>query len=600
MTAPSPLQGAGALNSFVIKTGGAVIDSTIQVLSMETWTEINRLPKARLVIFDGSAAVRDFIISDSATFVPGMTIEILAGYDGLNATIFSGIISKQSLEITENGATKLIVEATDNAIKMTLNRSNAIFENMTDSQIIEKLIGASGLKAAVTATTTQQPVIVQYYCSDWDLMLIRAQVNGMVVMVQAGTVTVAPPDTSASPVLTVTFGESIYDLSLTMDAVTQLASSAIQSFSWDMASLAVQASGKASASVTEPGNISSEQLAKAFNVSSYPQQTAGFDAKDNLTAWSSGELLMSMLAKIQGSVGFQGSELAVIGGTLTLAGIGERFNGQGFISGVHHSIVDGRWVTTTTIGLSAEWFSATAPNIAAPGAAGLVAPIPGLQTGIVQKLVTDPAAEFRVFVTLPLLQAAAGSGVWARLGSFYASNGIGAVFFPEVGDEVVVAFMNDDPRYPVIVGSVYSKGRPPFFPPDEKNTKKGIVTQSKLELTFNDEDKIIQILTPGGHQITLDDKATTVSIKDSNGNSATFASGGITMDSASNMTLQAKGNISVTAQGNLALKANANATMDGLKIALAAQTQFAATANAEASVSGSAMLTLKGGIVQIN
>jgi uncharacterized protein involved in type VI secretion and phage assembly len=218
----------------------------------------------------------------------------------------------------------------------------------------------------------------------------------------------------------------------------------------------------------------------------------------------------------------------------------------------------------------------------------------------VQKISGDPDGEFRVFVTLPLLQAAAGVGVWARLGSFYASQGIGAVFFPETGDEVVVAFMNQDPRYPVIVGALYSKTRAPLYPPDEKNTMKAVVSKSKLQLTLNDTDQIIQILTPAGHKIVLDDKAGSISINDSNGNSAEFAAGGVTLDSASNITLTAKGNISVTAQGNLALKANANATMEGLQVSHTAQTQFAAKANVQASVTGSAMLTLKGGLVQIN
>ena len=600
MTAPSPLQASGALNTFSIKSNGTAIDGTIQVSSVQTWTEINRQPRARLVIFDGSASEQDFPVTASTTFAPGAKIEIAAGYDSTNTTIFTGIVSRQSIEAAAEGSPKLVVDLTDNSLKMSLARANAIFENMTDSQVITKLIQAAGLTAKVTATSVQQPALVQYYCSNWDMMLIRAGVNGMVVMADGGTVTVAPPDTSTSPVLTVTFGESVYDLSLTMDSTTQYAPSAIHSYSWDMATLALTQSGSASVSVSEPGSPSSSDLAKVWGVSAFPQQTAGFDAKDELTQWSSADLLKSVLSKVRGTVSFQGSALAVVGKTIALAGLSTRFNGTAFIGGVHHDITDGRWVSTVSIGMSPDWFSATTPNIAAPGAAGLVAPIPGLQTGIVQKVSGDPDGEFRVFVTLPLLQAQSGLGVWARLGTFYASNAVGAVFFPEVGDEVAVAFMNDDPRYPVIVGSLYSKGRPPPVTPDEKNTQKAIVTQSKLEMTFNDQDKIITIKTPGGHQITMDDKATSVSIKDSNGNSAKFESAGVTIESAANMTLSAKGNISVNAQGNLSLKADANATMEGLKISHTAQTQFSATGNAEASVSGSAMLTLKGGLVKIN
>lgn len=599
MTAPSPLQAAGSLDSFTITANGKVIDS-MQVVSVQCWTEVNRLPGARLVFFDGSASEQNFDLSASDSFVPGVTLEIAAGYDGLNSTLFTGVVTKQSLEISENGAPRLIVEATDNSIKMTLARSNAIFESMTDSQIISKLIEASGLTAKVQSTSTQQPVVVQYYCSDWDLMLIRAGVNGMVVVASGNSVSVAPPDTGTSPTLTLTFGESIYELALTMDAETQYAASALTSYSWDMATLQVAQSSGASASVTEPGNLSSADLAKVFDIAAAPQQTAGFDSPDNLTAWASADLLKSMLAKIRGTVSFQGSALAQTGKTITLAGLGGRFNGTAYVSGTHHDITDGRWITTVTIGLSPDWFAATSPNIAAPGAAGLVAPIPGLQTGIVQKVSGDPDGEFRVYVTLPLLQASGNPGVWARLGSFYASNGIGAVFFPEVGDEVVVAFMNQDPRYPVIVGSVYSKGRPPPLPPDQDNTKKGIVTRTKLEVTFDEQNKVIQILTPAGQQVTLDDTGKSVTLKDCNSNSATLSASGITLDSASNMTLSAKGNIAVSADGNLALKAVQQATMEGMQVSHTAQTEFTASANTQTTLKSSGILTVQGSLVQIN
>ena len=46
-------------------------------------------------------------------------------------------------------------------------------------------------------------------------------------------------------------------------------------------------------------------------------------------------------------------------------------------------------------------------------------------------------------------------------GNLYASNGAGAASYPEIGDEVVVAFMNGDPRFPVIIGRLYSKKNPP-------------------------------------------------------------------------------------------------------------------------------------------
>jgi len=600
VTAPSPQQAAGALASFTISANGTPIDSSWQVVSIDVWTGVNKLPKARLVLSDGSASSEDFPISDSATLIPGVKLTIALGYDGQETTVFAGVIYRQGLDVTQNVASRLVVEATDEAMKMTLARHNALYENVTDSDLIGKLIGNAGLGKSVIATATKQDVIVQYYSTDWDLMVIRAQLNGMVVTVDAGKVTVAPPDTRRSPVLTVTFGDSMLDFQAEMDAATQYSDSAIQSFAWDPANQTLAKSGKATASVSEPGNISSAELAKVFGITQFPQQTGGSLDSTELTSWSSADLLKSKLSKIRGTTTFQGSALAKTGCMITLAGVGGRFNGNYYVSAVHHSLCDGFWRTSTALGLSPDWFTTVAPNIPAPSASGQLPPVTNLQTGLVKKIDQDPDGEFRVYVQLPLLQAGGSLGVWARLGSFYAYSGIGAEFYPEIEEEVVVAFMNDDPRFPVIVGSLYSKKNPPPVTPDAKNNQKCIVTRSKLRIDFFEDKKAVEVSTPGGQKVRLDDDAKTVTVKDRNGNTVTMAPGGVTVDSAAKLTLSAKGDISITAQGNLSMKANADVTVNGRQIKQSAQGAFSAHGNSGASLTASGEVTIKGLLVNIN
>lgn len=598
MTAPSPALAEASLVTFAIKVDGKEIPSTFQVVSIDTWASVNKVPKARVVIFDGSPSTQDFEISNLKTFLPGSKLEIAAGYEGKESNIFKGVVVKQGIEIDQTQGSKLIVDVTDEAIKMTLERKNALFEKIKDGDLIGKLIAASGLSKDVAATNTVHEEIVQFYASDWDLMLTRAEMNGLVVTVSGGKVTVREPDTQQSPVLRVEYGDSILDLQAEMDAATQFAPSAIKSYAWDSAAQKLIESGPAAVSVKEQGNVPSGQLAQVFKVKKLVQQTGAPIEKTATQDWSSAELLKSKLSKIRGRVRFQGSALAATGKTIELAGLGQRFNGTAFVSGVHHHIANGRWLTTATFGLSANWFAEENPNLAAPDASGQLPPVKGLQTGIVKKVAKDPGGEFRVLVGLPLLQDNS-KGVWARLGSFYASNKVGAVFYPEVNDEVIVGFMNEDPRYPVILGSVYSKKLAPPYPPDEKNTKKALVTKGKLEISFDEQNKVIEIKTPGKHVIKLDDKSGAVSIEDSNKNQVSLSKGGISVASASNLKITAKGNITIQANGNLVLSAKANASMEGLQVAHKAKAQFAAK-GALAEVSASGILTVKGAIVKIN
>jgi phage protein D len=511
MTAPSPTQLANVPPTWAIASNGSPLDSSIQVVSIDVWTGVNRMPRARLVISDGSAADETFPISETAALIPGATLTIALGYGASQTQIFSGVIQRHGLETKANTPSRLVIEATDKAMAMTLSRNNAVFQNITDSDLCSKLIGnVSGLTAKVSSTSVKHEAIVQYYATDWDLMVMRAEASGMVVIVAAATVTIAAPKTSTSPVLTLTWGDAILDFRGEIDAATQLSASAIKSFAWD------------------PGT-------------------------QKLTDWSSAELLKSQLAKLRGEVRFAGSTLAVPGCMVTLAGLGARFNGDAWVSGVHHQLAEGWWRTTCEIGLAPGWFAASAAQITAPGASGQLPPANNIMVGTVKQIHEDPDGEFRVLVTLPLLQAT--DGVWARFGSFYASKNIGSDFYPEIGDEVIVAFLSGDPRYPVILGSLYSKVNPPPYTPDDKNSIKSFWTKTGMHIDFVETDPSILITTPAKQNIKIDDKAKSIVVTDVTGNTITMDDSGIKIDSPKDITISATGSISMSAGTSFDLKA---------------------------------------------
>lgn len=559
MTAPSPVDLAIGIVDFTVTSNGTALAPSTQIVSIDIWSGVNRVPKARIVISDGSAGAEDFPISDSSTLIPGATIAIALGYGGDTTEVFSGIVYRQGLEATTNGPPRLIVEATHQAMGMTLARANAIYQNITDSALCQQLIAAAGLSAKVAATSTTHENIVQYYATAWDLLILRAQASGMVVIADSDSITVAPPDTSQAPALTLTFGASILDFRADMDASTQYSADAIQSFAWDPATQAVIQSSTAQADISTPGNISSATLAKVFGISAYAQQSAGSMAADELTQWSSAELMKAQLAKIRGSVRFQGSALVVPGAMVTLAGLGSRFNGDAWVSDVHHRLVEGLWRTTLELGLSPNWFAAVAPHVAAPGAAGQLPPVHNLQSGTVQQIDSDPDGEFRVMVLLPLLQST--TGIWARLGGFYASNSFGAFFYPEIGDEVVVGFMGGDPRYPIILGSLYSKKNVPPFTPTAENNTKSIMSRSLMHIDFLEDSQAVQIVTPGNQTIVVNDTDKSIVLTDMNGNSISLGSGGITLKSASDINITATGSITLSADNALTATGTSSAQL---------------------------------------
>lgn len=598
MLAPSPILNDSKALTFAIEIEGEAFDSD-DIVSIEVWNRVNRVPRARLVINDGSPATESFPLSAAETFLPGRNITIAAGYDNDIEKIFSGVIVKHALDIAPNAPPRLVVEMTDHALKMTLRRNSTVYKNKSDHALVSDLVSGNGLTVGSNeAPTAAQERIVQFHASDWDMLLTRAEVNGLLVSVDNGKISVTAPKASETAALSVEYGDSIVALDAAIDAAAQLKSAAIKSRSWSYTEQKVIEGAATDEDVTTPGDVTPDTLAAVFAIGSLLQQSAATLPQDALATWSSAELMRARLAKSCGRVRFQGSALAKLGKSIELAGVGPRFNGKAYISGVQHQISSNRWLTTVDFGLPAVWFVAEAAKIAAPAAAGQMPPVHGLQTGIVSQVAEDENGEHRVLVTLPLLGDS--EGVWARLGGFYASKTFGAVFYPELGDEVVLGFMNEDPRGPIILGSVYSSTRAPAYPPTKENNKKAIVTRSKLEITFDDKDKIIEINTPGGHSIKLNDKTGEITINDSNSNSMKLAKDGITIDSASDITMKAKANISISAGANLDMKATANSSLKAVQISEQADAKHSVNVSGIAELKSSGLLTINGALVKIN
>ena len=214
------------------------------------------------------------------------------------------------------------------------------------------------------------------------------------------------------------------------------------------------------------------------------------------------------------------------------------------------------WFTDIQFGLSAAWFAAQAPHIADVKAAGLLPGVNGLQVAVVEKWEEDPDKQSRIKVKVPAMNNNNGI-LWSRLTTLSAGNETGIFFQPEPGDEVILGFLNDDPRQPVILGSVHSSANPPPLKPADKNPEKGIVTKSGIKILLNDENKVRTIETSDKNVITINDKNKFIEIKDANNNLVKLSADGITLDSGKDVIIKAKGGIKMEASAKVEIKGSA-------------------------------------------
>lgn len=593
----SPTTNAEGVVSLTLLSSGREIDDGIEILSVQVRKEINKVAAATLVLVDGDMPQQDFPLSNTDTFEPGAEVEVRAGYANDTETLFKGIVVRHQIKIDGNNFARLVVECRDKAVAMTVGRKNANYVDAKDGEVISKLISSySGLTASVDSTSAQHGELVQYYCTDWDFMLARAEASGLLVLVDDGKVTVQTPrgDTAAS--LQVTYGTDLIEFDAAVDARTQLQQ--VRAVSWDQTTQDVVEQSANATSVTQQGNLQSAQLASVIGLASYRLQTNAPMKADFLESWAGSRQLKAGLARIRGRMRFQGNAKPKIGGVIALAGVGDRFSGNVFVSSVRHDLAGGSWVTELGFGLPEEWY-AEQHQLMAPPAGALVPGVQGLQIGVVNKLDEDPDGNHRVQVTIPLLQAET-EGVWARLASFYGSDGIGAFFVPEVGDEVVLGYLNSDPAHPVILGALYSSKRTPPYGLSKENNIKAVVTRSGLKIEFDDDNKIVTIVTPNSNQIVLSDDGKSILLRDQNGNKIELDEGGILMSSPKDIAIEATGKLSLQANGDIAVQSQSDVGVKGLNINSSAEAGLTAQGSASAELSSSGQTTVKGSVVIIN
>ncbi len=577
-----PTQAETDLPTFRILSDGEEISGEIGIDSVVVSKGVNRIPTARIVIFDGSVAREDFEMSTGELFVPGKEIEIKAGYHAIEDTIFKGIITRHSIKAKTDKSSVLIIDMKDESVKMTIGRKSKYFEEVTDSDIIEELIASYGLDNEVEATDVTHAEMVQHHVSDWDFIVTRAEVNGKLVFVDDGKITVKSPDLSEDPILELAFGHNVYEFEAGMDARDQY--SAIKTSSWNSSVQDIMESEGEDPGINEQGNLSAADLSDVIGLEEYVLRHSGSVADDELKSWADAKFLRSRLAKIKGKVKIQGYSEIKPGDIINLVGFGLRFNGTAFISSIGQRFTShSNWYTEVEFGLCQDWYIGKYDDIQDKPASGLLPAINGLQIGIVTQIHEDPDGEERIRVRLPIIDKE-HDGVWARLTTLDAGDNRGSIFRPEVEDEVIIGFLNDDPRDPVILGMLHSSARPSPIPATEENNEKGFVTRGEIKLVFDDDLGSVTIETPNGNTIVISDDEGAIKITDENDNKIELTSDGITIESAADLNIKAKGDIN----------------LEGANINVTAESQFKAEGSSGAEVSSSGQTVIKGSLVGIN
>ncbi len=553
-----PSEASRSVATYTLLSDGNEVSRTYHVVSILTQKEVNRIPFATIILNDGDPAAESFPISNAADFEPGKTIEIKLGYRSQEEVVFKGIVVKHGIKARQ-GSGVLVVECRDAAMKMTVAPKCKYSRDVTDSDVVAELLDGHSLDKDVESTALSHKELVQYNTTDWDFMLCRADACGKLCMVNDGTVAWKAPDLSGETVLNIQYGATVYDLDAEIDA--RLQPKVVKATAWDSSDAALISGVEATEpAVLESGNLSPETLADIIGEDEFQLRHSGALPQEELQQWADSKMLRNRLAKIRGKVTTDGTAAVKPGQIIELRGAGERFEGKLFVTGVRQHMSEGLWRTTFQFGLNPEWFAELYDTFQ-PLAGALLPPIQGLHVGIVTDL-EDPEGQGRIMVRVPTIMED-DDGIWSRVSTLDAGNNRGTFILPEIGDEVIVGFINNDPRFAVVLGMMNSAHSPAPLSASNDNNEKGYVSRSEMKMIFNDDKKTIQIETPAGNKLLLSEEDTAIKIEDQNGNKVTMDTQGISLESVLHVALKApSGNVTISDMSGNSVKAEpAGATM---------------------------------------
>jgi len=551
-----------------------------------------------------------------------VSLAVLTPDDATPQPLVTGEVTALEAEFGHHGSVT-IIRGFDLVHRLHRARSSTVYSNVTYAEVATKVAGQAGLASGtIDATPSVHSHVGRNHCTDWQFLAGLAAEVGYEVAVHDGKLDFRKPTPATTGPAPGTL-ESRDDLALlpdvdlirfraTLTSAEQV--SRVEVRGWDPKTKKVVIGSAPAATTSASTGVAPAELARKFgnHVHVTGDTPFGTQAEANVAAQSIADEIAASATELEGVA--VGNPKLRAGRPVSLGLTQAPFDGRYTLTSVRHRFDPEEGYTTafTASGRRTRSLVGLTGHDAARRASGLR--IPGVVIGLVSNT-RDPDKMGRVKVKLPCL-ADDYETDWLRVAHIGAGSHRGLIFIPEVNDEVLVAFEQGDPRRPYVLGGLYNGVDKPLPAASVVNAgggqidSRGIVSRLGHRIVFNDDkNKVdgIQVITGGEKlQILMDEPKQTIKIT---------STGDVVIETQGNVSIKAQKNFEVDAQ-QISLKARQGVTVDGgagdvdvKGVNVNAEAKAGAkvkglrvdiAADTEATVKGSAVLILEGGLVKIN
>jgi phage protein D len=468
---------------------------------------------------------------------------------------------------------RIVVRGYDKAHRFQSGRRTETYRNVTDSDIARTVAQRAKVDVGtIDATTVTHDHVSQANLTDWEFLKARAREIGYEMSVSDGRFSFRKPikssqgpaegDYSAHHPLKLVFGGDLLTFHPRVTAAEQVKQ--VQVRGWDpvrkVAVVGQAQAGTTSATLTnDPGQLGGMFGGDSFVATDRP--IADQNEADQ-TALAIAEQIGSAFAEAVGVA--RGNPKLRAGTAVSIAGVSREFAGQYTLSHTRHVFDEDGYRTHFTISGRQERSLLGLTSLGASNGTASAGgpPIYGLAVAIVTAN-DDPEKAGRLKLRFPWLDDQYETD-WARMAQAGAGPDSGAVFIPEVNDEVLVAFEFGDVRRPYVLGGLYNGVDKPRLGDglfdNGKVKRRGFVSRKGHRLVFFDDRG-----TSGIAFLSSDGKLR-LSLNETTGEIRIFGDPKVTIEAKS---INLKGEKDITLQApKIAIKADSTVDIDGGTITL--------------------------------
>ncbi|MFN3240614.1 MAG: phage baseplate assembly protein V [Planctomycetota bacterium] len=516
----------------------------------------------------------------------GMPVTIELGYGTKTQEVFTGLIVALRSRFEATSVPTLEVECRCDGIRLHGIPRTRLWTEQSDYSVVSEICQQAGFGAS-GSDGESLPILTQYRTSDWQYILERSRSLGFPLYVRQGKLSFQAPNASSEAVAALRWGLDIISLDLSEDLRNAVAQATARA--WDpetKAAVTGQTSASGASFSTGSRSTTSTMLSNAGLTDAWQVEHAdsGALSQSEVTSLSQAIVDARSLNAYHGVAECLGNPALRIDNVLSVTGVGTSYDGDYYITRCRHVYRPGRYRSMVEVGRPPD------PLVARARSSNRMPPMAGPVIGKVESFEDSDKKQARVQISFPWM-AGDPKPVWARLATPAGGPDRGFVYVPEPGDEVAVAFLDDDPRFPVVIGAFWNGvDAPPDTYDAENNSKRSLVSKTGHKLVLDDSDDAPQVLvqTNAGQQVLLDDTSGSESIElqDKTGNSVKMSSDGISLTAA------AGANISIeAASGSIKLSAQSVTVQGESEAKLSA---------GSVTVQGESELSMSGGMVSIS